>query len=93
LVVSVVALHPASPVGGVAGLLVPAVLIVAATLMISPIRYPSFKRVKVRLHPSHVVAVALVALVLIALEPTATLLVAAWGYAASGPVRALVRRS
>jgi hypothetical protein len=40
-----------------------------------------------------VVAVAVVALALIALEPTATLLVAAWGYAASGPVRALVRRS
>jgi len=33
-----------------------------------------------------------VALALIALEPAATLLVVAWGYAASGPVRALTRR-
>ena len=91
LVVSVVALHPASPVGGLAAVLVPAVLVVAATLMVSPIPYSSFKRVKPR--PSHAVAVAVVALVVIALEPTATLLIVAWGYAAAGPVRALVRRS
>ena len=91
LVVSVVALHPASPVGGLAAFLVPAVLVVAATLMVSPIPYSSFKRVKPR--PSHAVAVAVVALVVIALEPTATLLIVAWGYAAAGPVRALVRRS
>ncbi|MET1041228.1 MAG: CDP-diacylglycerol--serine O-phosphatidyltransferase, partial [Acidimicrobiales bacterium] len=93
LVVSVVALHPASPVGGLAAFLVPAVLVVAATLMVSPIPYSSFKRVKLRLRPSHAVAVAVVALVVIALEPTATLLIVAWGYAAAGPVRALVRRS
>ncbi|HET9555952.1 MAG TPA: CDP-diacylglycerol--serine O-phosphatidyltransferase, partial [Actinomycetota bacterium] len=41
LVVSVVALHPASPVGGLAAFLVPAVLVVAATLMVSPIPYSS----------------------------------------------------
>jgi CDP-diacylglycerol--serine O-phosphatidyltransferase len=93
LVVSVVALHPASPVGGLAAFLVPAVLVVAATLMVSPIPYSSFKRVKLRPRPSHAVAVAVVALVVIALEPTATLLIVAWGYAAAGPVRALVRRS
>ena len=92
LVVSVVALHPTSPTGGLAAVLVPGVLVVAAVLMVSPLRYSSFKRVKLRPRPSQVGAVALVALVLIAFEPTATLLVVAWSYAASGPVRALVRR-
>jgi CDP-diacylglycerol--serine O-phosphatidyltransferase len=92
MVVSVVALHPASPVGDAAAVLVPGVLLLAGALMVSPIRYASFKRVNLRPRPSQVAIVAVVALALIALEPAATLLVVAWGYAASGPVRALTRR-
>ena len=53
--------------------------------MVSPIPYSSFKRVKLRPRPSQAVAVAVVALVVIALEPTATLL--SWPGATPPPAR------
>lgn len=89
LIVSVVAFHPAAPVGTDAAVLVTAVLLLAAALMVSPIPYASFKASARPPHPRTVVLVAVPMVVLVALEPTATLLVATWAYAASGPARAL----
>jgi CDP-diacylglycerol---serine O-phosphatidyltransferase len=89
LIVSVVAFHPEAPVGTDTAVLVTVVLVLAAALMVSPIPYASFKTPSRVPRPRTVVLVTLPMVVLVALEPTATLLVATWAYAASGPVRAL----
>lgn len=90
LVVSVVMVHPAAPVGGVAAVLPTGVLVLAAALMVSPIPYRSFKKVERRHHRSQYGLVAVAVLALVALEPAWALLVGSWGYAASGPVRHLL---
>jgi CDP-diacylglycerol---serine O-phosphatidyltransferase len=92
MVVSVVLLHPNAPVGGFATLFVPFVLVLAGALMISPIPYQSFKRAKLTLHRYQVALVVVAGLAAIVFEPAVTLLCIYWGYAASGPVRALVHR-
>jgi CDP-diacylglycerol--serine O-phosphatidyltransferase len=92
MVVSVVLLHPNPPIGGFATLFVPLVLILAGGLMISPIRYQSFKKSKVTLHRYQVALVIAGAVAAIVFEPAVSLLCVSWGYAASGPVRALARR-
>src|SRR5204862_2002239 len=75
MVVSIVALHPQPPVGGFAAYFVPAVLVLAGALMISPIPYCSFKKTKVTWHRYQVVAVVLFGLAAVVSEPAAVLFV------------------
>lgn len=92
MVVSIVLVHPSPPVGGLAALAVPAVLVLAGGLMVSPIPYASFKTTQVTLLPYQVVLIVLAAVAAIVFEPGISLICLSWGYAASGPARAMARR-
>ena len=92
MVVSIVLLHPTPPTAAVTPALVAGVLVLAGALMVSPIPYQSFKKTKVTLHRYQVVLVVLAALAAIVFQPAVTLVCVAWGYAASGPVRAVLGR-
>jgi phosphatidylserine synthase len=86
-VISIIYFHPEPLYDRLSAALAGAMLVTAAFLMVSTLRYWSFKTLDLRARRSYFSIVGIAAvLLLIATEPSWALLAWSCGYAASGPV-------